>query len=409
MANKSIKDAQSLLSIMTLKKNRELLAQLYERRGVVVRISSLSNIEEEDVALARLKDFDLIETDDDTISISPTLETFFDTTLDATQEISIAGIKESMEYLSQHLDDYEDENLKEKGKSIKSIRGHLRKMSRTLAHTYRIMRHRILLEFENQDDFYKKKKELERYRKKVMELDQAKEYIYKKLVYRQKTFETILNKDVHINLNELYLVLNEITSSLVYLQKEVITYLYKLEEKKSFVDRLFELSNMVRNQEILYETNIEDVIRKTPVRVDHVLYKIPELYGQINASSDELLEYSEIYDELVIKSLEEAGIKRDLIADPKERQVTTDVSCFEKNVIVEEEVDIDALFTTFKEQGRDLFSFIFYKKFSKEKTLDEKIDIFVQTAIQYEREIITDDTERISHQQYNLAKIHYKE
>lgn len=407
MVNKNTKDVRSLLSAM--KSNSELLSQLYERRGVAIRMSSLLDIEEEDIALARLKDFDLVEVEGDMISITPTLETFFDSTLDVAQEISIAGIKESMEYLAQHLDDYEDENIKEKGKVVKSIRGQLRKLSRTLSYTYRVMRYRILLEFENQDDFYKKRKELDRYRKKVTELDEAKEYVYKRLAYRQRTFESIVSSEVHGNLSELYLVLNEITSSLVYLQKEVIAYLYKLEEKKKFVDRLFELAGMIRNQEILYETNIEELVDKLPLRVDQNIYKIPHLHGQINAEDDELLEFSTVFDELVVKSLDDAGFNKEKKEDPKERQVATDSACFGQREIVDDDEDIDALFSTFREQRRDLFGFILYKKFDKEKTLTEKIDIFVQTAILYEKEITIDTEDRIMHQGYNIAKISYKE
>lgn len=394
--------------INALHSNKELISALYEKRNRDVTIASILGDDLEISTLALLEEnFDFLELHDPYISISDALAVFIDNSLLLSKEIRIGAIRDHLEELSERIDLHQDPKIEDKKSIEKSIRKGMRKIRVEVGKTFSAIKEHIIIEFKSQSDNYRKRKELESYRGKILDLHALENEISDLLKREAFFFQQLPSVEIREEYHTLDTTLSGIKSSITTLQLEVTEYIHKLSGNREDVKRILSLSELIRNREFTEKTNILEVLEEKiftlaslePVRMPLFV-------------SDENIEYEEGF----VENIAEIYKDRDFMylptegeaKDSAEREPLSDDVLHTETVSKENYVSAEMVFSAFERQKHDLDLYAFIASLRITSTLNvfEKITIYKSVLSSHDRELKIFDEEITTEEHIRIKKIY---
>lgn len=403
--------AEDVLRI--LNNNSKLFSLLYEKRDKEVL---LSDILTDDLSLDTLyrfeKRFELLDVSRSHVSLSEIFINFLDEVLGVPTEIRIGALNDLLEGLEKNIDDYQDEKITSKGKIAKSIKRNLKRIRTAMVKTLEHTQERVIIEFKSQSDNYKKRKELEHYRKKIIEFKEMRETISRKLELESDFFASIGSQEVKVQYIELKKTLHNLGGALAKLQLDVTAHILKLAGDNEEVKKIIEIAEMIRGQEFREYTNIRTLLEQRGFRLAALDREGTKTSKKIKVSVDEEVEMQGEYINAITSLPEdlfniEARLEAFNEKTPEYIPEPIDDECMSEESIASDTVDIASLFLAFSGSDTDLFTFISGSEIGQKLTLFEKIMLYKMTLASNESKLVISD-ENLIVSKVKISKIYLK-
>ncbi len=365
--------------IRALDRERKLLSGLFQDRK---RLSFRYDVARElasrkDESLGFLRRFGVIRNNGDFIELEDTYLKFFEDVLEVNEDISVAGVKESIGNLNAAIDYYQSENSpSRKYGYLKDVRRILRNIALTTLRNVIDLKRNIDNTYKNEPTFAIKKKKLVHLDEKRKDISTLINECERVIDEKQSTFFMVaMDVQLRETVTDVKLQLREVYHNLLELDRQIINYLNLIE----YQNRLFEKVQKLKylRDQMLLETNT-DVRAKMATRNPTWMEPRPRYLLKVSLT---MLRTSDIGLKILQNVAEGKGndrLRKGNLAEP-----LTEKELSEQQQMLQM-VDVNEVKTAFMASGDNLFHFVMnYSAYNKPMTDEEKLVLFCQIAAQY--------------------------
>lgn len=392
-----ITDINRLLSV--LYSDRKLFESLFEKRNRLVSAHELSFYIDED-KLEYLLNAEILSQTDESIELDERVLSFFEEFLETNEDVEIGDVDELLINLRYNIELYQNEKDNEHSREryLGKIKRILKKIPNLILKNLSLLQLHIGLTYKTQSSHKNKILELEHYKLKLDKLMNIELKVQKALTHEGSFFNMVSSHETVLLSLRLKVRLRELRVSLIELQKQVIEYINKTLHKQHFFEHIIKLKEMKSALEIKEKTNLLELLE---METTPLFMSKPQRISTF-LDTEEVYEFG--FTDMVEKIRYILPTKKVSISKVDELEE----AFFEAEEEEQYMIDTDALHNEFLNSKTDLFSFINEKEFTVEQTLEEKITLYCQLALMYEREYEFSET-RLKIEQYEYLDIRAKE
>ena len=240
-----------------LNRHRELIFYLFEHRD---RVIYSVEIEEycSDSTLDILESFELIELSDDKILLDLRVVNFLEEYIDGDDTIEISGIFEKIDGIKHKLEILQEHKTKHQ-EIIPKIRRELKKIDATLFGNLDKLRVHIDRVYKSIDTFSLKLKELEYYKSRLKEYENALNGFDTFIRLHSPMMKSYYNSELNLLLESIYKNKILLSKSLIPLTQDVIEYINQAQKQNIFIEKIINLKELKDSYEL---KNRSDIVQK---------------------------------------------------------------------------------------------------------------------------------------------------
>ena len=370
-----INNIEKLLKI--LYNYRSFFETLFEKRNQTI---SIQEVVSDSIDLEKLQYFseiELITLDDDFVTLDDRIVDFFEEFLDTSRDTKIGVVDDILEHLRFHIANLKGAQTHQtNGHDIKKIKRYLKQIPNILLKNFIQLSHHIGLEYKTSQAFQTKLAALNFHRSRVQKLQTLKQRVEKTLQIEQNFFKANYDTEILSLQQQLYQKLDELSTSLITLQKQVVEYINRTMQKASFWQKVIKIKELKDSYELKEKTDLVKLLHP-PMPLG---FSSKQKVFKTNLSRDLIFEPS--YKEIVLKLLHHKTMQKPKpkIAAPFDQELlNTDQT---RRFII----DTDRLHSEFCATSYSLFDFILSKNFEQKLDFIQKIELFCKMLLLYEND-----------------------
>lgn len=338
-----------------------------------------------------LIDFGVIRDTGDCLELEDVYLKFFEAILGVNEEINTSYINECLEHIQENIDYYLKETHEGRKNRYKNeVRQNLRttgeKIMRNVLDLKRNMEHT----YKNEPNYQIKKSKLERLGEKQQNIS----LLIRKcedLIEQDVFFRVAMDTDLRKVINEVKILLNDSSHSLIEIHRQIIHYLNLIDYQNLIFEKVKKLKYL-KEQFILKEfTDIEQILSgPTPVYAD------PQPRYVIKLSLENLRTSNEALD-----SIRKLAKRRGRTAEVQQELASPIAPEYlGETAETDQALNLQTVFEQFAHTDESLFSFILNYPYENAMEFNDKLSVFCQMASQFADHLrFTDET-----QQYNYIE-----
>ena len=295
---------------------------------------------------------------------------FFEQVLEVNEEINTSFVNEHISYLKDTISYYQQENHeKRKTTYLRTIKRILRNIALTTLRNVIDLKRNIDSTFKNEPNYQIKKKKLVRLDEKRRDIEALIRVSEELLVTEEdRFFRRVPDDELVLVVANVRIQLNECFHNLIEIQKQIISYLNRIEYQNKIRVKIRQLKYLKDQFELEERTDICRVL----MQKDSVWFEPAPAYP---------LRLSVEY------------LRNDSIAEES----------LETHISEEAYINLEEVKKRFMQAGGDLFSFVAAYPFTQEVSFDERITFYCQIVSQFYEELrITDEYGRMDGVEYAL-------
>ena len=362
--------------VACLNKERKLLSDVFSKRKTHVYSMDLAMelVEHRRERIQYLIDNGVIHESGNFLELEDIYVQFFEEVLDVNEEINVASVKESIEFLKQNITYYLQENHEErKNRYFLAIRKKLRDVGlRTIRNVIDLKR--------NVDTAYKQEPNFEIKKQRLKNLDEKKENIQtlikecERLMDNDQAFFSLVS-DPHMarTMSDVRNDFNDAYHNLYAIEKQIIEYLHLIEQQDKLFKKIRRLEYLRRQYTIKDYTNIQQVVAEmSPVWMENRPYNKLHLSIELLQSSDDMAEI-----------IRKVGQQQGIIRKARTSAPPLTIDELTESTTLLTEINPQEVWRAFRAGSNDLFSFILSYDYKQERTIEQHALLFCQLAIQH--------------------------
>ena len=348
-----------------LNRHRELIFYLFEHRDRViysVEIEEYCN----DFTLDVLENFEIIELSDDKLFLDTRVVNFLEEYIDGSDTIEISGIWEKIEGIKHKLDILHEHKTKQQ-EIIPKIRRELKKIDAILFQNLDKLRIHIDRVYKSIDTFSLKLKELEYYKNRLAEYENALNSFDNFLKLNSPILKSYYNSELNILLDIIYNNKVSLTRSLIPLTQDVIEYINQAQKQNIFIEKIIKLKELKDSYELKNKSNIVEKLENFSLLQDSI---------RIGSRLNKDILHSESFYPTLHKISSKAKLKSHK-ADKIE---------FTEKTKVQEFLSVAEIHLAFGSSKSSLIEFLLDYNKLKQKDISEISTIYCRMILMYEEE-----------------------
>ena len=321
---------------------------------------------------------------------------FFEQVLEVNEEINTSFVNEHISYLKDTISYYQQENHeKRKTTYLRTIKRILRNIALTTLPNVIDLKRNIDSTFKNEPNYQIKKKKLVRLDEKRRDIEALIRVSEELLVTEEdRFFRRVPDDELVLVVANVRIQLNECFHNLIEIQKQIISYLNRIEYQNKIRVKIRQLKYLKDQFELEERTDICRVL----MQKDSVWFEPAPAYP-LRLSVEYLRNDDEVL-ESIRKVIATVG-KRAILA----RNVADNIAeeSLETHISEEAYINLEEVKKRFMQADGDLFSFVTAYPFTQEVSFDERITFYCQIVSQFYEELrITDEYGRMDGVEYAL-------
>ena len=321
---------------------------------------------------------------------------FFEQVLEVNEEINTSFVNEHISYLKDTISYYQQENHeKRKTTYLRTIKRILRNIALTTLRNVIDLKRNIDSTFKNEPNYQIKKKKLVRLDEKRRDIEALIRVSEELLVTEEdRFFRRVPDDELVLVVANVRIQLNECFHNLIEIQKQIISYLNRIEYQNKIRVKIRQLKYLKDQFELEERTDICRVL----MQKDSVWFEPAPAYP-LRLSVEYLRNDDEVL-ESIRKVIATVG-KRAILA----RNVADNIAeeSLETHISEEAYINLEEVKKRFMQADGDLFSFVTAYPFTQEVSFDERITFYCQIVSQFYEELrITDEYGRMDGVEYAL-------
>ena len=321
---------------------------------------------------------------------------FFEQVLEVNEEINTSFVNEHISYLKDTISYYQQENPeKRKTTYLRTIKRILRNIALTTLRNVIDLKRNIDSTFKNEPNYQIKKKKLVRLDEKRRDIEALIRVSEELLVTEEdRFFRRVPDDELVLVVANVRIQLNECFHNLIEIQKQIISYLNRIEYQNKIRVKIRQLKYLKDQFELEERTDICRVL----MQKDSVWFEPAPAYP-LRLSVEYLRNDDEVL-ESIRKVIATVG-KRAILA----RNVADSIAeeSLETHISEEAYINLEEVKKRFMQADGDLFSFVTAYPFTQEVSFDERITFYCQIVSQFYEELrITDEYGRMDGVEYAL-------
>ena len=381
----NFKSIEELLRMLS--REKALLKDMFQRRKSISYSYEMARemVDYKNDRLTFLLEHGVIRDNGDALELEEVYLQFFERVLDVNEEISIAGVSESLDALNSAIEYYlAEESPKRRYGYIKDIRRILHSIAGQSFRNVIDLKRNIDSTYKNEPSYKVKKLRLEN-------LDEKRKAVTALIFRTEDYFENKMQGFLAVagdaalrqTIAEVKLQLKEAHHNILDLERQIILYLNLIEYQSRIIEKLRAVKYLRDQQVLESQTDVLELLqRSNPVWMENrPKYTLKLSLGRLRNSDEGLAALKA----LSLKLQKGSTIKRkkaDAIAqgylDTKPR--------------ISDGFNTVEIKNAFLASGLDLYSFIINYKFSIAVDREQKLVLFCQIASQFQSELnITDE------------------
>jgi len=368
-----------------LNRHKALLIYLFEHRDRVVYVSEVEELSYEN-SLEVLENFELIELNNEKLFLDSRVVSFLEEYIDGSDTIEISGIFEKIESIKHKLEILSEYKHKYK-EIIPKIRRELKKIDATLFQNLDKLRVHIDRVYKSIDTFSLKLKELEYYKTRLKEYQNALDGFENFLKLHTPMMKSYYDHDLNTLLESIYENKISLSRSLIPLTQDVIEYINQAQKQSIFIEKILKLKELKDNYELKNATNIEEKVEEFTLRQESL---------RIGSKLHRDLLYSETFYPTLHKISSKAKIKTHK-ADKIE---------FVAKERKQDFISVAEIHLAFGSSKSSLMEFLLDYNKLKEKDMSEISTIYCKMILLYEDEYKI-SSEFFEYKNQKFAKVYY--
>ena len=362
--------------VACLNKERKLLSDVFSKRKTHVYSMDLAMelVEHRRERIQYLIDNGVIHESGNFLELEDIYVQFFEEVLDVNEEINVASVKESIEFLKQNITYYLQENHDDrKNRYFLAIRKKLRDVGlRTIRNVIDLKR--------NVDSAYKQEPNFEIKKQRLKNLDEKKENIQilikecERLMDNDQAFFSLVS-DPHMarTISDVRNDFNDAYHNLYAIEKQIIEYLHLIEQQDKLFKKIRRLEYLRRQYTIKDYTNIQQVVAEmSPVWMENRPYNKLHLSIELLQSNDDMAEI-----------IRKVGLQQGVICKARTSAPPLTIDELTESTTPLTEINPQEVWRAFRAGSNDLFSFILSYDYKQERTIEQHALLFCQLAIQH--------------------------
>lgn len=395
--------------INTISTAKVLLTEMFEKRKTVSfrYIDALGLLKDDENRLKILIEKEVIHQNGNFLELDVRFLDFFETLLEANEEIDTATINENIEYLHELMDYYLKEKIQSRKESyVRNIKLTFQKIVRVTIRNIMNLQNSIDNTFKHEPTYQikiTKLKNLDKKRINIQSLIDSTEHL---ILHEERLFfQQATDEELGRILLELRQELQLSAHSLIRAQQDIINYLNQIKNQVILVEKIRKVKYLQDQFELRARSNLAEVMEN-----EHSIL----LEGSAQASFRLSPEY--------LASDEARPIILRVLSNQKTRECIrkNEAGAFsdedlETQAMYEKVINLDEVVKSFIQAGaearwkdenpQDLFHFLLHYAFHREVSEQECTTLFCQIVSLYENEVEISDKFG-QHNQYEYAKIY---
>ena len=348
-----------------LNRHKGLIFYLFEHRDRVVYGEEIEEFCVENT-LEVLENFEILEFNDDKIFLDIRVVSFLEEYIDGSETIEISGVWERIESIKHRLEILSEHKTKQQ-EIIPKISRELKKIDALLFQNLDKLRVHIDRVYKSVDTFSLKSKELEYYKTRLDEYENALNSFNTFLKLHTPVMKSFYNSDLNTLLNTIYENKISLARSLIPLTQDVIEYINQTQKQNVFIEKMIKLKELKDNYELKNRSDIESKVENFHLMQESL---------RIGTKLDKEIIHSTSFDTLLhnisnkVKKKSDKADEIELIQTPK----------------IKEFSNISEIHESFTNSSLSLIEFLLqYEKLS-EKSMTEISELYCKMVLMYENE-----------------------
>ncbi|WP_288324358.1 hypothetical protein [uncultured Phocaeicola sp.] len=395
--------------INTVSTAKTLLTEMFEKRKTVSfrYIDALELLKDDENRLKILIEKEVIHQNGNFLELDVRFLDFFETLLEANEEIDTATIDENIEYLHELMDYYLKEKIQSRKESyVRNIKLTFQKIARVTIRNIMNLQNSIDNTFKHEPTYQikiAKLKNLDKKRINIQSLIDSTEHL---ILHEERLFfQQATDEELGRILLELRQELQLSAHSLIRAQQDIINYLNQIKNQVILVEKIRKVKYLQDQFELRARSNLAEVMES-----EHSIL----LEGSAQTSfklSPEYLASDEVRP-IILRILSNQKTRERIRKNEAGAFSEEDM---EAQAMYEEVVNLEEVVKNFlqagaearwkEEQPQDLFTFLLHYSFQREVNEKECTTLFCQIVSLYEDKFEISDAFG-QYKQYEYAKIY---
>ena len=397
--------------INTISTAKTLLTEMFEKRKTISfrYIDALELLKDDENRLKILIEKEVIHQNGNFLELDVRFLDFFETLLEANEEIDTATIDENIEYLHELMDYYLKEKIQSRKESyVRNIKLTFQKIARVTIRNIMNLQTSIDNAFKHEPTYQIKIAKLENLDKKRINIQQLIDTTENLILHEERQFfQQATDDELNRILLELRRELQLSAHSLIRAQQDIINYLNQIKSQVILVEKIRRVKYLQDQFELRAKSNLAEVLeREHSILLEGTApssFKLSINYLNTDEARPIILK--------VIKNLQHRETIRSNEAGAFSDEDLASQSMYQETINLEETVgnyiqaQTEAMWKDATAQPEDLFSFLMRYPFRQEVSEEERTTLFCQIVSLYESQFRISEEFGI-YKNYEYARIY---
>ena len=317
---------------------------------------------------------------------TPRVVQFLEEYIDGSDTIEISAIEEKINSLKHKLSIL-NEHKHKRQEIIPKIRRELKKIDATLFANLDKLRIHIDRVYKSIESFSLKVKELEYYKQRLSEYENALEGYDSFLKLNAPMMKKLYNSELTMLLEMLYTNKIALRKNLIPLTQDVIEYINQAQKQSLFIEKIVKLKELKDNYEFKTKTNIEHLSSD---------FKMMQETLRIGSRLTKEIIHTQSFAQMIQKISKKADIK----------SKKADEIVFTEATKEQEFINVAQIHLAFSNSQSSLMEFLLSYGKLKSKTIEELSELYCKMVLMYEDEY-RQDNQYFEYKSQKFLKVYY--